>query len=53
MTDAIELFDKALALARTALEITHLFSLQDAAKAQLKVGKRLSKESQFGIQGMS
>ncbi|KAK0178203.1 hypothetical protein PV328_002176 [Microctonus aethiopoides] len=53
LTDAIELFDKALALARTALEITHIFSLKDAAKAQLKVGKRLSIESQFGIQGMS
>ncbi|XP_008556932.1 mitochondrial import receptor subunit TOM70 [Microplitis demolitor] len=49
LKEAIELFDKALELARTALELTHIFSLQDAAKAQLKVGQRLGANSLFGI----
>ncbi|XP_034942853.1 mitochondrial import receptor subunit TOM70 [Chelonus insularis] len=50
---AIELFDTALKLARTSLEFTHIFSLQDAAKAQLKVSERLGSESLFGLPGMA
>ncbi|XP_014216249.1 mitochondrial import receptor subunit TOM70 [Copidosoma floridanum] len=38
---AIELFEKALALGRTNMELSHLFSLRDASKAQLSVGLRL------------
>ncbi|XP_018331748.1 mitochondrial import receptor subunit TOM70 [Agrilus planipennis] len=39
---AIELFDKAIALARTEMEMTHLFSLRDAAASQLRVTNRLN-----------
>ncbi|KAF5304549.1 hypothetical protein FQA39_LY09600, partial [Lamprigera yunnana] len=38
---AIDLFNKAITLARTELEMTHLFSLRDAAISQLKVTTRL------------
>ncbi|XP_058801674.1 mitochondrial import receptor subunit TOM70-like [Phymastichus coffea] len=41
LKDAISLFDKALALGRTLMELTHIFSLRDAAKAQLVVTERL------------
>ncbi|CAF4847303.1 unnamed protein product [Pieris macdunnoughi] len=37
---SLELFEKAIALAKTELEMTHLFSLKDAAAAQLKVSQR-------------
>ncbi|XP_013142803.1 PREDICTED: mitochondrial import receptor subunit TOM70 [Papilio polytes] len=37
---SLELFEKAIALAKTELEMTHLFSLKDAAAAQLKVSER-------------
>lgn len=37
---AVELFEKAITLAKTELEMTHLFSLKDAATAQLKVSER-------------
>ncbi|XP_011314641.1 mitochondrial import receptor subunit TOM70 [Fopius arisanus] len=53
LKEAIKLFDKALSLARTALELTHIFSLQDAAKAQLKIGERLGADFIFGIPNMS
>ncbi|XP_015124131.1 mitochondrial import receptor subunit TOM70 [Diachasma alloeum] len=53
LKEAIKLFDKALSLARTGLELTHIFSLQDAAKAQLKIGERLGADFMFGISGMS
>ncbi|KAL3286159.1 hypothetical protein HHI36_000671, partial [Cryptolaemus montrouzieri] len=33
----IELFNKAIELARSEMEMTHLFSLRDAATSQLKV----------------
>ncbi|KAK2580459.1 hypothetical protein KPH14_006201 [Odynerus spinipes] len=39
--EAIELFDKALALGRTSMELTHIFSLRDGAKAQLTIQDRL------------
>ncbi|KAF5294899.1 hypothetical protein FQR65_LT10697 [Abscondita terminalis] len=38
---AIDLFNKAIALARTETEVTHLFSLRDAAISQLKVTTKL------------
>ncbi|KAB0798804.1 hypothetical protein PPYR_06684 [Photinus pyralis] len=38
---AIELFNKAIGLARTENEMTHLFSLRDAAISQLKVTTKL------------
>lgn len=39
---AIDLFNKALELARTELEMTHLFSLRDAAASQLRVTTKLN-----------
>lgn len=39
---AIELFNKAIELARTELEMTHLFSLRDAAASQLRVTTKLN-----------
>jgi import receptor subunit TOM70 len=41
MEKAIELFQKAISLSRTESEMAHLFSLADAAKAQLNVAKNL------------
>lgn len=38
---AIELFDKAIPLSKTEVEVSHLFSLKDAALAQLKVAVKL------------
>lgn len=38
---AIDLFDKAIPLAKTQIEMAHLFSLKDAALAQLKVAENL------------
>ncbi|KAJ8922851.1 hypothetical protein NQ315_007886 [Exocentrus adspersus] len=38
---AIELFNKAIALARSEMEMVHLFSLRDAAASQLKIASRL------------
>lgn len=40
-SNAISLFDKAIKLAKTELEMTHLFSLRDAAVSQLKISKKL------------
>lgn len=42
LSAAIEMFDKALELARTENELIHLFSLRDAAIAQLNVSRRLN-----------
>lgn len=39
--EAIRLFDKALVLCRTFMELTHIYSLRDAAKAQLNIKNRL------------
>ncbi|XP_066590629.1 mitochondrial import receptor subunit TOM70 isoform X1 [Prorops nasuta] len=41
LKEAIELFDKALALGRTSMELTHIFSLRDAAKSQLSIKEKL------------
>lgn len=38
---AVELFNKSIELARTEMELTHLFSLRDAAISQLKVTTKL------------
>jgi import receptor subunit TOM70 len=38
---AVELFDTAIPLAKTELEMSHLFSLRDAAIAQAKVAERM------------
>jgi import receptor subunit TOM70 len=37
----VELFDKAIPLAKTELEMSHLFSLRDAAVAQATVAEKL------------
>ncbi|XP_076231467.1 translocase of outer membrane 70 [Calliopsis andreniformis] len=52
LEEAIALFDKALELARTNTEITHLFSLRDAAKAQLAVKNRLGSDIISNFQNM-
>ncbi|XP_023013800.1 translocase of outer membrane 70 [Leptinotarsa decemlineata] len=38
---AIELFNKAISLARSEMEMVHLFSLRDAAASQLKISSKL------------
>nr|CAH7729255.1 unnamed protein product [Callosobruchus chinensis] len=38
---AIDLFNKAIALARSEMEMVHLFSLRDAASSQLKIANKL------------
>jgi len=37
----VELFDTAIPLAKTELEMSHLFSLRDAAMAQAKVAEKM------------
>lgn len=44
--EAIELFDKALAISRTFVGLTHIFSLRSAAKAQLAIKDRLGSNLQ-------
>lgn len=41
MQKAMDLFQKAIHLSRTESEMAHLYSLLDAAHAQLKVAKNL------------
>ena len=41
---AIELFNKAIPLTNTELEMAHLFGLRDAAMAQITVQARLGME---------
>lgn len=38
---AIDLFNKAISLARSEMEMVHLFSLRDAASSQLKIASNL------------
>lgn len=38
---AISLFEKALKLAKSEMELTHIFSLKDAAQAQLNVTNKM------------
>lgn len=42
--EAIKLFDKALELCRTSMELAHLYSLRDAAQTQLNLQNRLGME---------
>ncbi len=42
MDKAIELFNKAISLAKTEVEMGHLYSLLDAAIAQSRVAKNLN-----------
>lgn len=53
LKEAIALFEKALALGRTAMEITHIFSLKDAAKTQLTVSDRLGMNLFSNMHGVS
>ncbi|XP_014486803.1 PREDICTED: mitochondrial import receptor subunit TOM70 [Dinoponera quadriceps] len=41
LEEAIKLFDKALELCRTSLELTHLYSLRNATKTQLILKRKL------------
>ncbi|XP_044749115.1 mitochondrial import receptor subunit TOM70 [Coccinella septempunctata] len=45
---AIELFNKAIELVRSEMEVVHLFSLRDAAASQLKVINQMGIKPQFG-----
>ncbi|XP_045480161.1 mitochondrial import receptor subunit TOM70 [Harmonia axyridis] len=45
---AIELFNKAIELVRSEMEVVHLFSLRDAAQSQLKVTTLMGIKPQFG-----
>lgn len=45
LTKAIELFEKAILLAKNETELTHLFSLKDAALAQLKIAEKINLKS--------
>ena len=47
MTEAVELFEKAIDLVRTESEMAHTFSLLEAAKAQGKVTQRLGIKAPF------
>ncbi|OAD61432.1 Mitochondrial import receptor subunit TOM70 [Eufriesea mexicana] len=42
--EAIKLFDKALTLSRTLIELTHIFSLKDAAKTRLTIKEKLNSD---------
>lgn len=42
LPEAIELFESAIKLAKTEMELIHLYSLKDAALAQLNVTKRMN-----------
>lgn len=49
----MNLFDKALALGRTTMELTHIFSLRDAAKTRLKIKERLGSDVMLNFQNIS
>ncbi|KAK9308376.1 hypothetical protein QLX08_001561 [Tetragonisca angustula] len=51
--EAIKLFDKALALGRTSMELSHLFSLRDAAKTRLTIKERLGLDVILNFQNIS
>ncbi|XP_017875596.1 mitochondrial import receptor subunit TOM70 [Ceratina calcarata] len=50
IAEAVKLFDQALSLGRTAMELTHIFSLRDAAKTQLTIKKRLGLDVMINLQ---
>lgn len=52
IAEAIKLFDKALALGRTAMELAHIFSLRDAAKTQLTMKERLGSDIMMNFQNV-
>jgi len=45
---AVELFNKAIPLSKTELELAHIFSLRDAAEAQQAVVEKLGLQNQIG-----
>ncbi|KZC14004.1 PREDICTED: mitochondrial import receptor subunit TOM70 [Dufourea novaeangliae] len=53
LEEAISLFDKALALGRTATELTHIFGLRDAVKAQLALKDKLGANIMMNISSVS
>ncbi|KAG7203795.1 hypothetical protein KM043_013814 [Ampulex compressa] len=53
LTEAVKLFDKALVLGRTAMELTHIYGLRDAARTQLAVKDRLAVHMPRTMQNMS
>ncbi|KAL3886826.1 hypothetical protein ACJMK2_026791 [Sinanodonta woodiana] len=52
MNKAVELFNKAISLCRTENEMSHLYSLLNAAQAQLKVARNLGIQIPMGIPPM-
>lgn len=50
LNEAIKLFDKALTLSRTPMEVTHIFSLRNAAKTQLKIKDKLGSHTVCNLQ---
>ncbi|XP_015187403.1 PREDICTED: mitochondrial import receptor subunit TOM70 [Polistes dominula] len=47
LEEAIKLFDKAIELGRTSMELTHIFSLRDGAKAQIAIRDKLGIDPDF------
>ena len=41
MKAAVDMFEKAIALSKSESEMSHLFSLLDAAQVQMKVAQKL------------
>lgn len=50
LTGAIKLFDKALALSRTPIELAYIFSLRNSAKTQQKIKDRLGSYAVTSLQ---
>lgn len=50
--EAIKLFEKALLLAKSEMELTHIYSLKDAAQAQMNVTKRLGLNMEMIMNGL-
>lgn len=53
MERAISLFDKALEMAKSEMELTHIFSLKDAAQSQVNVTKKMGISLQDMMSTMS
>lgn len=51
LVNGIALFDSAIQLAKSKMELTHIFSLRDAAKAQLNVTERFGLDMQNVLAG--
>ncbi|CAO1336983.1 unnamed protein product [Diamesa serratosioi] len=52
LNEAIRLFEKALLLAKSEMELTHIYSLKDAAQAQMNVTKRLGLDMESIMNGL-